>query len=109
MFGGIDEVMAAFLERGSVAAAFEDALHFGRIENSMESVAADEDEGVGIEVNAIVIDGEGGAGADGHGEDVAHRMIAQTFLVEAEGTAYLVYPGLVVGDGAQSLIVEDVG
>src|SRR5450759_1185510 len=108
LLGRFDQIAAAFLQRSATEPAIEDLFHLRRFQHAVQSVAANEYQIALRQGHAIVVDGQRGAGADGHGEDMPHGVMTQALLVEPQGAADFVDPGLIVGDDVQAAVVQYV-
>src|ERR1035441_8294589 len=107
LLGGLDQVLATFLE--PTAPAIQDLFHLRRFQHAVQSVAANQHQIARRQGHAVVVDGQRGAGADGHGEHMPHGVMTQAFLVEPQGAADFVDPRLIVGDDMQAAGIDQIG
>src|ERR1035441_9099155 len=98
LLGRLDQILAAFLERSATAHAIQDLFHLRGFQHAVQSVAANQHQIARRQGHAVVVDGQRGAGADGHGEYMPHGVMTQAFLVQPQGAADFVDPRLIVGD-----------
>src|ERR1017187_2157683 len=109
LLGRLDQILAAFLERSATAAAVQDLFHLRGFQHAVQSVAANQYQIARRQGHAVVVDGQRGAGADGHGEHMPHGVMTQAFLVEPQGAADFVDPRLIVGDDVQAAGIDQIG
>src|ERR1017187_10075686 len=83
LLGRLDQILAAFLQRSATAPAVQDLFHLRGFQHAVQSVAANQYQIARRQGHAVVVDGQRGAGADGHGEHVPHGVMTQAFLVES--------------------------
>src|ERR1035438_10370809 len=109
LLGRLDQLLAAFLERSATALAIQDLFNLRGFQHAVQSVAANQYQIARRQGHAVVVDGQRGAGADGHGEYMPHGVMTQAFLVEPQGAADFVDPRLIVGDDVQAAGIDQIG